>query len=244
MTGYFAFPPRSSTSPSNPPPVVKRAPLSPIRPSQSHASQTSAKQKVNDEKDEKAQDDSGTRRHVESKLEEKRRKSLEHEQKQIWQSELEWVRSGGVLRDAHGRRDKKRTEMFRAEIRLQDEERQVQERWNAYEIRIRALPALAATTEQLSWKDVPWPVWDPPSSPDDLTPDDIATFIFSTLKIRGSRGSKKEKVRSALLRWHPDKFPATIYAKVAEEERDMVADGVSAVFMGLKLIQDVEKKNL
>ncbi|KAG5220669.1 mitochondrial carrier domain-containing protein [Salix suchowensis] len=47
---------------------------------------------------------------------------LEREQAEATQGEFDWVRSGGILRDARGRRDKVRTEAIRTEIRRRDEE--------------------------------------------------------------------------------------------------------------------------
>ncbi|KAF7797036.1 hypothetical protein EIP86_008228 [Pleurotus ostreatoroseus] len=233
MTGYLAFPP--STSDNFVP--TQRVPLSFIQQPQAEASRPSVQeQKATEE--EKIKEEAARKR---VEREEKRRERREREQQQIWLNELEWVRSGGILRDKHGRRDMARTEEMRKEIWLQEEEQRIQELWESYENRWRKFMS-AGPNASLSWEDIPWPVYGSPSSPADLDADAIAQFIFATLLVRGSTGSKKEKIRSFFLRWHPDKFPAALLSQTSEEEREKILDGVSSVFMSLKLIQDVEKR--
>lgn len=171
--------------------------------------------------------------------EEKRRKRLERERHEVYLSELAWVRSGGILRDAQGRRDKARTAQMQEEVRLQDEEKRIIERWNTYETRWRNL---YASTGVVSWKDIPWPSVVPPDSDADLTVDAITEFIFSTFRVRGINGLRKDRIRSSLLRWHPDKLPA-IVARVLDEERHLVEEGIKTVFRCLKQLQDEEKQS-
>lgn len=168
--------------------------------------------------------------------EEKRKARLEQERHDIYLSELEWVRWGGILRDTRGRRDKARTEEFRKEIRLQEEERRIMETWDAYQSRFRALQSSAIT-----WDTIPWPVLVPPSSPADLDPASISEFIFATFKVRGVVAVRKDRLRTSILRWHPDKFAALI-SRVAEDEQSRVVEGVNAVFRSLRQLQDEEKQ--
>jgi hypothetical protein len=174
-------------------------------------------------------------------VEETRRARLEREKEQIYLSELDWVRSGGMLRDDKGRTDKVRTEEFRKEIRLQEEEKQILERWNAYETRLRSLPS-TADSFPIGWDTIPWPMLPPPTSPSDIEATAIAEFIFATFRVRGAKAIRKERLRTSILRWHPDKFAALLARVEGEDERNTILDGVNAVFRALRQLQDEEKQ--
>ncbi|EKM56958.1 uncharacterized protein PHACADRAFT_254376 [Phanerochaete carnosa HHB-10118-sp] len=173
-----------------------------------------------------------------AQLEEKRKQRQQQERHEAYLSELAWVRSGGILRDARGRRDKVRTVWMQEEIRLQDEEKRIMDQWNAYELRWKALNA---SRGPVTWGDIPWPSSIPPNSSSDLTHEAVSEFILSTLKVRGATGSHRERIRSSLLRWHPDKMSALI-SRVQEEERDEVREGINAAFRSLKQLQDEGKQ--
>lgn len=231
MTGYFAFPPIQSTSSAA---EGVRVPFSSAQNLEREcASKTVPQSSAQAEKIQKLK----VQREIAA---EKRRARLERERQEIYLSELEWVRSGGILRDAKGRRDKARTEALRQEIRLQDEERRILERWRAYETRLRALQS---SGHVLTWDSIPWPVADLPSSPIDLEPEAIADFIFATFKVRGVPTAKKDRLRTSILRWHPDKFVAFM-SRVPADEQERVLEGVYAVFRSLRHLQDMEKQSL
>lgn len=173
-----------------------------------------------------------------AQVEEKRKQRQQQERHEAYLSELAWVRSGGVLRDAQGRRDKVRTAWMQEEIRLQDEEKRITDQWNAYETRWKAL---SASGGPVTWKDIPWPSTTSTASSSDLPHEAVAEFILSMFKVRGYTGSRKERIRSSLLRWHPDKT-ATLLSRVSEEERSEVQEGVNAVFRSLKQLQDEGKQ--
>ncbi|KAE9408919.1 hypothetical protein BT96DRAFT_745176, partial [Gymnopus androsaceus JB14] len=155
---------------------------------------------------------------------------LEREKAEIIRGEEDWVRSGGILRDSEGKRDFARTEKIREEIRLRDWEKEVQSRWDAYERRWAELQRKGA--EEISFNDIPWPVHIGESARhaalSDLTLGNIETFLTEGLKVRGCKVSRKERIRSSLLRWHPDKMTALVN-KVVESDRKDVSDGISAV---------------
>jgi len=173
-----------------------------------------------------------------AQLEEKRKQRQQQERHEAYLSELAWVRSGGVLRDARGRRDKVRTAWMQEEIRLQDEEKRIMDQWDAYETRWKALNA---SRGPVTWSDIPWPSTISPTSSSDLTHEAVSEFILSTFKVRGATGSRKERIRSSLLRWHPDKM-SVLVSRVQEEERDEVREGINAVFRSLKQLQDEGKQ--
>ncbi|PSS15409.1 hypothetical protein PHLCEN_2v3285 [Hermanssonia centrifuga] len=226
MTGYLAFPPPRSSLPHE-----TRTPLSSV---QEQAASIGGAQTEKDVLKKSKEEAQAKQREID---EERRIRNLEREQREVYVSELAWVRSGGILRDANGRRDKVRTEKMRKEIRILDEEKRILDCWNAYESRWHAL---LASNDSICWKDIPWPVCNAPSSVADLAPELLSAFLFAPFKVRGQAGSRKERIRSSILRWHPDKI-SIILARVVDEERDLILQGVNTVVMSLRALQDAEK---
>jgi hypothetical protein len=161
------------------------------------------------------------------------------EQELIEISEIEWVRGGGVLRDGHGRRDKARTERIRAELKLQEEEKEKMGRWRDYEERWKAL---VMSDKAISFTDVPWPLRPAPPCGDTsvFTLPKISEFLFESLSVRDNTVTKKSRIRSSILRWHPDKS-SSIINRVMSEDADAVREGIHAVFHCLKHLQDNER---
>ncbi|KAJ6608309.1 hypothetical protein B0H10DRAFT_1885113 [Mycena sp. CBHHK59/15] len=143
---------------------------------------------------------------------------------------MNWVRSGGILRDAEGTRDYARTEAIREEIRIGDLERVLLERWVKYEQRWAELNARAgrAMERDIRFGDVPWPVCGKDVTPADLTADQVEDFLLAGLKVRGCTVTKKERVRSSLLRWHPDKLTGVLGC-IVDADLDAVRKGVNVV---------------
>lgn len=231
MIGYFAFPPGPAPQrlegrvPFASTENLKHAGSEPAIPHETRPSDDEVRARLKEQQRRVAED-------------EKRRQRLERERHEVYLSELAWVRSGGILRDTQGRRDRARTAQMQEEIRLQDEEKRIMDRWTAYETRWRAL---VASNSDLSWSDIPWPTVDHPASSDALTPEAISEFIFATFRVRGMNGLRKDRIRSSILRWHPDKLPGVV-SRVLDEERHVVQDGINTVFGALKQIQDQEKQ--
>ncbi|KAG1867992.1 hypothetical protein C8R48DRAFT_598985 [Suillus tomentosus] len=172
---------------------------------------------------------------------EERINRLHKERELIELSEIEWVRGGGVLRDAQGRRDKSRTERIRAELKLQEEEKTKMDRWRDYDERWKAL---VASDKALSFADIPWPLRTAPSSRDTdaFTLPAISEFLFESLSVRSNAVTKKSRIRGSILRWHPDKS-SLVVGRVVAEDVDAVREGIHAVFHCLKRLQDDERDN-
>ena len=99
----------------------------------------------------------------------------------------------------------------------------------------------AADKPVVTFADMPWPLHTPPTSPDELrNPGKIAEFIFESLTLEGNKTTRRERLRSSLLRWHPDKL-RSLLARVPEEELDAVKDGIDAVVISLMKLQEAEK---
>ncbi|EKM54118.1 uncharacterized protein PHACADRAFT_257738 [Phanerochaete carnosa HHB-10118-sp] len=81
-------------------------------------------------------------------------------------------------------------------------------------------------SEPLSFESIPWPLLVPPQSTDDIRPARVTIFILSQSHSQGQ--TMKDRVRSALRRWHPDRF-GRILARVREEDKGKVEEGVGNI---------------
>lgn len=174
------------------------------------------------------------------KIEDKRRQALEaRERDEALKGEKHWVRQGGFLRDANGRRDRKRTEEVRRLVEQEDAERRIRERWEAYE---SAWARTVSSNEPVAFASLPWPLINPPKSPSDLrNPASIGDFLFESLSLNGNTTTRRDRLRMSLLRWHPDKLGAVL-ARVPEEDNlKLVKDGIDAVVISLMHLQEAEK---
>lgn len=155
----------------------------------------------------------------------------EQEREEIRKGEEEWVKSGGILRDARGKRDILRTRAVREELALRAKEKELLDRWNVYLQRWSNLQT--ATPSELRFVDFPWPV-DVPGGGGGVTLEDldsvqrIQEFFLEPLSVRGTMTSKKSRIRSSLLLWHPDKL-SRFMLRVVEEEADEVQKGINQV---------------
>ncbi|KAI0633819.1 hypothetical protein C8Q77DRAFT_1025437, partial [Trametes polyzona] len=77
----------------------------------------------------------------------------------------------------------------------------------------------------LGFRDIPWPTFSQPRSLDDLTAARVTRFVLSPLHPGETR---RDKVRNALRRWHPDRF-GRVLARVDDGDREMVEEGVGVV---------------
>ena len=150
---------------------------------------------------------------------------------------MDWVAAGGWLRDAYGRKDVPRTERLRAQAREREERRKILARWDTYEAQWRAL---LASSNPISFVNIPWPVSPPPNSVENLTSSAVSDFLFAPLVVNPNGGSKKDRIRTSLLRWHPDKLSGVL-ARTTEQDMDAVRSGINATFRILKDIQDAER---
>ncbi|KAH9894801.1 hypothetical protein C8Q73DRAFT_691652 [Cubamyces lactineus] len=104
-------------------------------------------------------------------------------------------------------------------LRRQATEREAQQNYEA------RWAELSSTSESLGFRDVPWPMFSRPRKLEDITPARVTRFVLSPLQPGETR---RDKVRNALRRWHPDRF-GRVLARVGEEERESVEEGVGIV---------------
>ncbi|KII92106.1 hypothetical protein PLICRDRAFT_76930, partial [Plicaturopsis crispa FD-325 SS-3] len=132
--------------------------------------------------------------------------------------------------EAHARQ-RQREARAQEQARAQEHERREQERsdkvmshaWKEHE---RRWAAIAASRDALTFATIPWPTASRPSGPNAITPAAIVMFLFSTAHSEGQ--SRKDRIRSALLRWHPDRF-RRLLGRVAEHDKAAVEEGVGIV---------------
>lgn len=141
-------------------------------------------------------------------------------------------REAELYREAYERRKALEEERDRDRRRQRQErgraEREQAERsaWQEYESRWAGLTANESSTDELTFELIPWPQVVPPKSVDDLKPARIAMFLLSSQ--HSTSQSKKDRIRSALRRWHPDRF-SKILARVREEDKAKVEEGAGVV---------------
>ena len=95
--------------------------------------------------------------------------------------------------------------------------------WTSYESR---WASLMSNSDPLEFKTIPWPVTKPARGPGDVTPEAIATFLFSQL--HSKQLSRKERIRNAQLRWHPDRF-RRLMGRIKAGDKAKVEEAVGTV---------------
>jgi hypothetical protein len=130
-----------------------------------------------------------------------------------------------------GREERRRRQAQQwAEEQKQMERRSQEEAWKAYERRWATTIAIAGdhggASPPLRFKSIPWPTTVPPKSVADITPAAIAKFIFSPAHSEGI--GRKERIKCALRRWHPDRF-GRVLGRVDEKDKEAVERGVGIV---------------
>jgi hypothetical protein len=169
--------------------------------------------------------------------EQMRQKRAQSEHEEAVKGDIDWVKSGGILRDRTGKRDFERTNIIRKELELQELEIKVLERWNAYEHRWNMI---LASRGPLTFSAIPWPVADLPAHVSDLTIRSIAHFVIAPLRVAGSTVARRHRIRQLILRYHPDKVSSVI-SRTVNDDKVAVEEGVIVVLTCLKYLHDEEK---
>ncbi|KAH9926697.1 uncharacterized protein B0H18DRAFT_1005162 [Fomitopsis serialis] len=230
--GYFAFPP--TVTPDGR--VVFTFTVN-EDPQTAHEREERAARAVEAERQERLKEEAWQEKLRRDAQQREKRRAQERAEALI--GEMDWVRSGGSLRDANGRLDKVRTEQLREEVRILDEDTRLTKLWDSYETRWRAL---LATTDPVTFTHIPWPLPVFPKAVDELAPAAIEEFLLGPLRVRKNTVTKRERIRASLLRWHPDKI-SNLLSRVIDEDQAVVREGVHVVFRCLKAMQDSDRRN-
>ena len=164
--------------------------------------------------------------------EEARRLAVEREREKtrLVQDELRRIEAR-VRERRHQERQRLAEERMKAVAETQERERRERTRaegvlveaWRSYETR---WAALMGSTDAITFETIPWPTTTPPGSPAGIRLGEIVLFLFSPLHSQSQ--SRKDRLRSAQLRWHPDRF-RRLLQRVSEEDRAWVEEGVGIV---------------
>jgi hypothetical protein len=133
------------------------------------------------------------------------------------------------------RREAERQRMVQENLQFQMEARErdrkersdlrqaVVDAWDKYEA---GWQALSASTTPLGFEDIPWPTKSTPTEPSDITPFAIVNLLLSPY--HSHKQTRKERLRNAQLRWHPDRF-RRLLNRVKEEDKEAVEEGVGII---------------
>jgi len=97
-----------------------------------------------------------------------------------------------------------------------------------------------ASKDSLTFADFPWPIAAAQDRAevaiDDLTVEAVSAFLFP------ENVERKERLREAFLRFHPDKFEGRFMHRIQPSEVDKVRAGIGQVSRVLKTIHDFRKE--
>lgn len=171
-------------------------------------------------------------------MDERRRVREARERDEALAGEKHWVRQGGMLRDANGRRDPRRTEEVRRIVEQEDKEQKIRDRWASYE---SAWARLTSSNDSVTFATMPWPIATTPNDPTRLRDSAaVASFLFESLSLAGITTTRKDRLRTSLLRWHPDKLSGII-SRTVDDDRAAVKEGIDAVVISLRSLQEEER---
>jgi hypothetical protein len=179
------------------------------------------------------------------------RARLEEIKEEALKAEIEWERMGGRRREM----DPEVRKRLDDEASLTDEELRLRRAWEEYDkawerlmISIRPVKTFIFRKVAFSFTDVPWPVL-PDTDPvtgntpvlelKHITAPAVAKFLLDPHRDPGK--SRREKLRDAILRYHPDKFEGRILPRIISEDRARVQEGVSIVMRCLNELMGVER---
>jgi len=146
------------------------------------------------------------------------------------------------------RRDRERRE--RREARKQEEERRRKRRerqageemmhaWQTYSTSWDTLSSNPPTSPTLHFQSIPWPIQHSPTSPEQLTAGAISAFVLSPLHSHGK--NRKQRIRDALLVFHPDRFDKWTRLVRDEPDRQLVREAAGAVVRILNALLEAEE---
>jgi len=190
------------------------------------------------------------------KEENARRIRRERIKEEALRAEIEWERMGGRVRGPD-EIDAKLRRKLDEDARLTDEERAFRRAWEEYDkgwerlaMSIRPSKTFTFRKVAFTFADVPWPVLRQPATAESLTGNNaaleleditgVAVAKFLLHPQRDPKKSKKEKLRDAMLRYHPDKFEGRILPRVVSEDRACVQEGVGIVMKCLNELMSAE----
>lgn len=112
----------------------------------------------------------------------------------------------------------------KTKVRREDVERKA---WDSYESKWNTIASSSESVEStLKFSEIPWPMVHQPKSVTEINSSMITSFLLSSHHSEGH--SRKERIKGALRRWHPDRF-GRVLQRVAESDRAKVEEGAGIV---------------
>jgi hypothetical protein len=79
------------------------------------------------------------------------------------------------------------------------------------------------TLKSVTWDCFPWPVFQPPVTPEDLKQGDVTVYLRLLHGIEKNRYiTAEEHIKEHVRRWHPDRLEAKVWHRVVERDREKV----------------------
>ncbi|KAG8740129.1 hypothetical protein FRC12_016103 [Ceratobasidium sp. 428] len=176
--------------------------------------------------------------------------NMEDEQYAEWVREGMWKRTHRAEVEAQERAEEERKKRKEKEKARREETRKMEQEagerrarrqhakeqqhavnaWIAYDERWAQLRAGQAQPEELAFTDLPWPTYPPPRlplPPEALSRQAISAFLLSPLHSIGK--PRRQRLREALLLYHPDRFMAKWMGIIREVDAPSVKEAVGRV---------------
>lgn len=140
-------------------------------------------------------------------------------------------------------RQKRVEEKLRAQMEAREKDKKerahaqtaIAEAWTRYE---NGWESLMDSSEPLGFSDIPWLMKSTPRTALDITPAAVVSLLLSPF--HSMKQSRKDRIRSAQLRWHPDRF-RRLMNRVKEEDKEAVEEGVGIIARCLNDLMSKEK---
>lgn len=135
--------------------------------------------------------------------------------------------------------DARERERRRAEREREKAERVERERkaWRLYEERWAVLATHTDASDPLTFRTIPWPMFVKPKVVEDVSASRVSTFLLSPLHSEDQ--TRKERIKSALRRWHPDRF-GRLLSRVVDEDKEAVEKAVGTIVRCLNNLLEQE----
>ncbi|KAG6871526.1 hypothetical protein C0995_003569, partial [Termitomyces sp. Mi166 len=93
---------------------------------------------------------------------------------------------------------------------------------------------LISSATSLHWGSIPWPMFFPPQSPEDITLSAVTTYLQSPLlPDREKAKPQKDRLKEMIKKWHPDRFETKYLPRIIEGDREKVKEGTGVVIRSL-----------
>ncbi|KAI0002193.1 hypothetical protein BJV74DRAFT_817632 [Russula compacta] len=163
----------------------------------------------------------------------KRHAAAHHEQQQ--QKAAHAAAKADAVRILQAKEDARR------HAREERERRRHADARDAHEQRWAELLKSTSKPADLSFGDIPWPVRGRALDVSQLTVEAVSAFLFfpeeeEGLDEAGRARIRKEELRKAMLRFHPDKFEGRVIPRIQDEERAAAREGANVVTRAVRTL--------